>query len=116
MYAAFGNKQDLFRKVLDRYAETADHYVNQGLQAPTAREAVERMLLASAEALGDAKKPRGCLLVQGALACGHASTAVQRELCSRRSAGEAAYGSGSGAQSLKEIYGRTRNQRTLQVI
>jgi AcrR family transcriptional regulator len=90
LYAAFGNKQDLFRKALDRYAETAARYVVEGLEAPTAREAVERILLASAEALGDARRPRGCLLVQGALACGRESQAVQRELSARRSATEAA--------------------------
>src|SRR5208282_1567385 len=42
------------------------------------------------DALGDPGHPRGCLLVQGAMACGDESDAVRRELCSRRAAGEAA--------------------------
>ena len=90
MYAAFGNKHDLFCKVLDRYAETATDYVKEGLKAATAREAVERIMLGAADALSDARHPRGCLMVQGALACGEESKVVQRELCGRRAAGEAA--------------------------
>jgi AcrR family transcriptional regulator len=90
LYATFGNKQDLFRKALDRYAATVAGYVNEGLQEPSARKAVERILLSSADLLSDPRQPRGCLLVQGALACGDESKAVQRELCARRAAGEAA--------------------------
>jgi AcrR family transcriptional regulator len=90
MYATFGNKQDLFRKALDRYAATVAGYVNEGLKEPTARQAVERILRGSADLLSDPRQPRGCLLVQGALACGDESKAVQRELCARRAAGEAA--------------------------
>jgi len=90
MYAAFGNKQDLFRKALDRYAETATDYVRVGLKAPTARGAVERILVGAADSLSDARHPRGCLMVQGALACGEGSKVVQRELCLRRALGEAA--------------------------
>jgi AcrR family transcriptional regulator len=90
MYAAFGNKEELFRKVLDRYAKDATNYVREALREPTARGAVKKLLLSAADALGDAGHPRGCLLVQGAMACGDESDAVRRELCSRRAAGEAA--------------------------
>ncbi len=90
MYAAFGNKEELFRKVLDRYANDAVNYVREGLREPAARAAVKKLLLSAADALGDPGHPRGCLLVQGALACGDESDAVRRELCSRRASGEAA--------------------------
>jgi AcrR family transcriptional regulator len=90
MYAAFGNKEELFRKVLDRYGKSAGVYQQEALNEPTARGAVEKILLGAAEALGDARHPRGCLLVQGGLACGDESNAVRRELCARRGEGEAA--------------------------
>jgi AcrR family transcriptional regulator len=90
MYAAFGNKERLFRRVLDRYASESASYVREGLERPTARGAVEAILLGAAEELSAAGHPRGCLLVQGALACGRESQRIQRELCSRRGEGELA--------------------------
>jgi AcrR family transcriptional regulator len=89
IYAAFGNKEELFRKVLDRYAEGPASYVREALKASTARRAVERVLLAAADVPTNGEGPRGCLLVQGALACGEAAESVRRELNSRRADGEA---------------------------
>lgn len=89
IYAAFGNKEQLFRKVLDRYAEGPASAVREALEAPTARQAVERVLLAAAYVPARRERPRGCLLVQGALACGDASESVRRELIARRAHGEA---------------------------
>jgi AcrR family transcriptional regulator len=40
LYAAFGNKESLFRKALDRYAQGPADYIRIALQAPTARAAV----------------------------------------------------------------------------
>src|SRR5277367_6401964 len=90
MYAAFGNKEELFRKVLDRYGRSARVYQLEALKEPTGRGAVEKILLGAADALSDARNPRGCLFVQGALACGDESNGVRRELCARRGEGEAA--------------------------
>jgi AcrR family transcriptional regulator len=89
MYSAFGNKEKLFRKVLERYTSDSANYVRDGLQEPTARGVVKKILFGAAEALSAPGKPRGCLLVQGALACGAGSRGIQRELCARRAAGEA---------------------------
>lgn len=90
MYATFGNKEKLFRRVLDRYADDSAGYVRRGLQALTARGAMEKILFGAAEALNAPGQPRGCLMVQGALACGDEANAVRRELCTRRAAGEKA--------------------------
>jgi len=89
IYAAFGNKEELFRKVLDRYVEGPASYVREALKASTARQAVERVLLAAADVPTNGEGPRGCLLVQGALSCGDAAESVRRELNSRRADGEA---------------------------
>src|SRR5215211_3297202 len=70
LYAAFGNKEGLFRKALDRYAEGPAAYVGEALAEPTARGVAERLLRGAAELLAGPRSPRGCLLVQGALACG----------------------------------------------
>src|SRR5437762_1862748 len=68
--AIFGKNAALFRKVLDRYAEVQAAYIREALAAPTARAVVERLLTGAVEVLGNPQNPRGCLAVQGALACG----------------------------------------------
>jgi AcrR family transcriptional regulator len=90
LYAAFGDKEALFRKVLDHYQTGPANMMFAALQEPTARRMIERLLRQSAVAGSNPRTPRGCLYVQGALACGSDSDCVRTELISRRAAGEAA--------------------------
>jgi AcrR family transcriptional regulator len=90
MYAAFGNKQSLFQKALDRYAEGPTAYQREALEASTARAVVERLLTGVANAATDARNPRGCLWVTGVLSCGEPSSALRRELTTRRASDDAA--------------------------
>lgn len=91
LYAAFGNKEELFRLALDRYAEHGPGAIQrEALAKPTARQVVESLLRRAAESLTDPKNPPGCLAVQGALSCGDAAESIKNELCSRRCASEAA--------------------------
>lgn len=85
LYAAFGNKEELFRRALDRYMQEMVDFCGT-LNAPTAREVAERLLHASADI--DPDRPAGCLLVQAALSCSEASASVKQELIARRKAGE----------------------------
>jgi hypothetical protein len=64
--------------------------VREALNEPTARAAAERLLGGAIDLVTDRRNPRGCFLVQGALACGEAAESVRRELVTRRAAGEAA--------------------------
>jgi AcrR family transcriptional regulator len=88
LYAAFGNKEELFRKVLDRYIDGPVAYFGKALAKPKARDVVEEILLGTARMADDSKVPAGCLMVQGALACGDAS--VRKEVATRRAAVEVA--------------------------
>ncbi len=88
MYAAFGNKEALFLKALDRYAEGPVSFMRDALAEPTARAVAERLFRAAAELLTDKRHAPGCLMVQGALACSEAAEPIRRELISRRAAGE----------------------------
>jgi len=90
LYAAFGNKEALFRKTLDRYSKGPTAFSGDALRAPTARAVAERLLRGTVDLLTDRRTPRGCLIVQSALACGDAADAVRKEVASRRDAGEAA--------------------------
>jgi AcrR family transcriptional regulator len=90
MYAAFGNKEALFRKVLDRYAEGPASHSRKALDEPTSGAVVENLLRGTAAVLTSPKNPGGCLWVQGALACGSNSESMRNELIARRVSGEAA--------------------------
>jgi AcrR family transcriptional regulator len=91
LYAAFGNKEELFRRALDRYADRGPGAVHrEALAEPTARAVVERLLRGVAETLTDPNNPRGCLAVQGALTCGDAAEQIKQELCKRRTSSEMA--------------------------
>jgi AcrR family transcriptional regulator len=87
LYAAFGNKEDLFRKVTDRYAEGPAAYSRAALDEPTSRAVVQRLLYGAVEVNTAPGTPPGCLLVQAALVCGDAGDAVRHELVARRAAG-----------------------------
>src|SRR5256886_17579121 len=45
LYAAFGDKEQLFRKVLDRYMDGPVAYFGKALAAPKARDVVEEIFL-----------------------------------------------------------------------
>jgi AcrR family transcriptional regulator len=90
LYAAFGSKEGLFRKALDRYDEGPAAYLCEALKEPTARAVAQRLLDGGIDVVTDRRNPRGCLMVQGALACGEAAESVREELISRRLASEAA--------------------------
>jgi len=86
LYAAFGNKEALFRKALDRYQASHAAFWKEALDAPTAFEAVKRLLHGTAERLTEKGNPPGCLIVQGALCGGEECDSVKAELASRRNA------------------------------
>jgi AcrR family transcriptional regulator len=90
LYAAFGNKERLFRTVLKRYEANVGTYRPKALKAPTAHAVARELLEGAANLFGDKSKPAGCLGVQGALACGEEADPIRRELIANRTAGELA--------------------------
>jgi AcrR family transcriptional regulator len=90
LYNAFGNKEQLFRKVLDRYADGPARYISEAFTEPTARGAVEALLHGAADATTDPDHPHGCITVTGALACAPGAEGARDELVRRRAAGEVA--------------------------
>ncbi len=85
LYAAFGNKEALFRKALDLYEREKLDYMRQALTAPTAREVAERLLRGALEmqfaTCGD---PKGCLGVISSVACGVEAESIRAEVIARR--------------------------------
>src|ERR1700743_3522276 len=80
LYAAFGSKEGLFQRVMDRYEARSGAYRAAAEVAPTALEAVRLLVTGPVDLHGDKKNPPGCLGVQGALACGPDSEAVRSDL------------------------------------
>ncbi len=70
MYAAFGNKEQLFRAALQRYLEGPGGYLVNALQEPTARKVAEKFLAGSVRTTTRPDAPAGCLTVQGSLSAG----------------------------------------------
>ena len=89
LYAAFGDKEGLFKLALDRYRKDPASYVNRALAKPSAREAFQSLMYGVVDLLTDKKNPGGCLFVCGALAGGEASASILDEMKKRRIEGEA---------------------------
>ena len=64
LYAAFGSKEALFREAVQLYTEREGAVLWRSMnEAATAREAIEGLLLATADVNGRCDRPKGCLLV-----------------------------------------------------
>ncbi len=88
LYAAYGNKEALFRKALDRYMEGAAEILRESMEKPTARGAVEHLLLSSADGATCPDNPHGCLTVRCALSSSEAADCIRLEMIRRRVDGE----------------------------
>lgn len=71
LYAAFGNKEGLFRAVLERYDQRRKSFMEKVLSAPDAYSVAQLFLEGVAEFAADTsgRTPPGCLLVQSGLSC-----------------------------------------------
>ncbi|MFJ8731221.1 TetR/AcrR family transcriptional regulator [Streptomyces bauhiniae] len=79
MYAAFGNKEELFRKALECYTEGPSAYLDQALEEPTALGVATAILCGAIRTTTTPSRPQGCMGIQGALAAGE-SAQPAREL------------------------------------
>lgn len=84
LYAAFGNKEALFRKALDLYEREKLAYVSEALAAPTARQVAERMLRGSLANQTSENEPKGCLGVISSVACGAEAESIREHVIERR--------------------------------
>ncbi|WP_184157158.1 TetR/AcrR family transcriptional regulator [Sphingobium lignivorans] len=83
LYAAFGNKEALFRQALDLYEREKMAYIGAALEAPTARGVVERLLCGSLDVCSSDSEPRGCLRVIHSSACGTEAECIRQEVLRR---------------------------------
>lgn len=92
LYAAFGDKQALYLKALERYAtlQMEQHLAVFNTEADV-RQALKTFLHAMAAALTDPKLPGGCFIVNGIADCGMTATppAIESALSKAVQASEA---------------------------
>src|SRR5580700_2562337 len=89
LYAAFGNKESLFRLAVERYFHGPATYLQDALKEPTARAVVEHLLQGVVDLVTDPRLPGTCLWVHGALSCGGTSDPLQEEFVKQRAHGHA---------------------------
>ncbi|RKN08436.1 TetR/AcrR family transcriptional regulator [Streptomyces radicis] len=77
MYAAFGNKEELFRKALARYSAGPAAYAARALDEPTARRVATAFLHGAVETVTTPDRPPGCLGVQACLAAAPAERTIR---------------------------------------
>lgn len=87
LYASFGDKEKLFTRVIARYNEGPLAFIREALQQKTARAVVGNLLRFTVSFLGDSAHPRGCLSLQGGLACSSSGEGVKRAMIEWRQQG-----------------------------
>jgi AcrR family transcriptional regulator len=83
LYAAFGNKEALFRKALDLYEREKLEYVGRALNEPTARGVAEVLLRGAVDNASSTNEPRGCLGVITSVACGEEGQSIREDVLER---------------------------------
>jgi AcrR family transcriptional regulator len=88
LYGTFGNKEELFRKALERYEQGYMGFFREAMKEPTSRAVVEKMMNGYVEALTASCNPGGCFGINAAMACSDAATAIQKAVIEKRKFGE----------------------------
>lgn len=83
LYAAFGNKEQLFYKALDLYECEKMDYVGKALAEPTVRKVAEHMLRGALDNQTGNSEPRGCLGVISSVACGEEAECIREAVLER---------------------------------
>jgi len=88
LYAAFGNKEALFRRALARYDEQYLGYLPEALQKPTSREVAAHLVHKAVELNTRYPDHTGCLGINGVLAGSDDAEPVRQALVEFRVAGQ----------------------------
>lgn len=81
LYAAFGNKEKAYCEAVDYYRRNEGQRIWENVEAKTsARDAVTTMLKTSAEEFTRSNKPRGCMVVLGALSMAKSNAAIVKRM------------------------------------
>ena len=82
-YFAFGSKENLFRKVIERYNAKCATFIEAAMLESTAQAVVQRFLVGYADLLTDSTHAPGCLAMNSAFSCSE-NGAIRDWLASQR--------------------------------
>jgi len=90
LYAAFGNKEALFRKALDLYEREKLAYIGEALKAPTSRAVAERLLRGALAMQTSDCEPKGCMRVLTSVGCSPEAESIRSDVMARRQSSQRA--------------------------
>ena len=88
IHAAFGSKEGLFLKAVERYKSGQMTYVPKALAEPTLPRSIEALFRGMVNSLSIPGNPKGCLSIHGALACGTEGELVTQVMAKWRRSNE----------------------------
>jgi len=88
IHAAFGSKEGLFLKAVERYKSEQMTYIPKALAEPTLPRAIEALFRGMVNSLSIPGNPKGCLSIHGALACGTDGELVTQAMAKWRRSNE----------------------------
>jgi AcrR family transcriptional regulator len=104
LYSAFGNKEALFRRALERYYEHYLDFFPAALELPTSREVAAHILHNTVDLNTRYSDRAGCLGINGALAGSDDAEPIRRALIDARATAEA---------SLRDRFERAKQEGDL---
>jgi AcrR family transcriptional regulator len=84
LYAAFGNKEQLFLKAIDLYENRPDSLFNTAFKHQHVADVVGGLLLGAAAKFTDCSHPQGCALINSTLSCSEASESIKQAVLERK--------------------------------
>ncbi|WP_294391657.1 TetR/AcrR family transcriptional regulator [uncultured Sphingomonas sp.] len=90
LYAAFGNKEALFRKALDLYENEKMAFMDAALAEPTSRQVAERLLRGVLAMQTSSCDPKGCLGVMSSVAGSQEADSIRQWVIERQQSSRAA--------------------------
>lgn len=90
LYAAFGNKEEVFRRVMERYCATYLDFLDEALAQKSAADVIRALLIGSAEAQTQPGRPPGCLLLNTHLPEHESTQSLRTALMEQRNVAGAA--------------------------
>ena len=88
LYAAFGNKEALFRQALDLYQRDKTAYIGEAMQEPTARAVADYMLHGAVDT-ATGGECRGCMGVIATVACQSVEPSIRDDVNQRAESAKA---------------------------
>lgn len=80
LYSAFGNKEELFAKAIEKYKKGPIAYLKESMQEKTSRDVVKMILMKSVDLLTSTECSKGCLAIQSSISSELETVGIQHQI------------------------------------